>query len=95
MEFQGSPVWPIWVNMRGVPINAWNEEVFRLLGNCLGRTVLGDSKTSRKEDLEGCQVKVLIDRPVSLPAPMFLWVEDIKFPVEISEEEGTQNLRLS
>lgn len=40
-------------------------------------------------------MKVLMDRPVSLPASMFLWVEDIKFPVEISEEEGTQNLRLS
>lgn len=39
-------------DMRGVPVNAWNEEVCRLLGNCLGRTVLVDSKTPRKEDLE-------------------------------------------
>lgn len=88
MEFHGSPIPPVWVNVRGVPAHTWNEEAFSLLGNCLGRTVRVDRKISQKEDLEVGRVKVILDRSMSLPSFMFLWVEDLIFKVEIGRESG-------
>lgn len=57
---------------------AWNE-VFKLLGNCIGKLVEVDKRTTSKEQLLVVRVKVLLDRPISLPTSMALWVDDFKY----------------
>lgn len=78
MESMGSPTWPILVRMRGVPLHAWNEEVFRLLGSCMGLTVRVDNRTVQKEDLLVGKVQVFLDRFGSLLAMLPLWVEETR-----------------
>lgn len=89
MEVQGVLSRPVWVHLRGVPAHARNKEVFRLLGNCFGHTVLVDSKTILKEDVEVGRVKVFKSKPGHLPESLSLWVEDIKFSAEIRETNDT------
>lgn len=86
MEMQGRLAFPVWVTMRRVSVHAWNKEVFRLLGNCVGRTLVVDGKTTLKEDLEVGRVKLFLDRAGSLPSVVSLWVQDICFLVEIAED---------
>lgn len=45
MEVIGSPPPLQWIRFHGVPLQAWREGVFRLLGDCLGQMVEVDSKT--------------------------------------------------
>lgn len=87
MEWQGCLASPISVRMREVPAHAWNEDIFRLLGNCVGRALMVDTKTTLKENLEVGRVKVFLDRASSLPTVISLWVQDIRFPVEIVAED--------
>lgn len=46
-----------------------------------------DTKTTLKENLEVGRVKVFLDRASSLPTVISLWVQDIRFPVEIVAED--------
>lgn len=46
-----------------------------------------DEKTIKKEYLFEGRVKVLIDNIVPLPATMPLWVEEVKFTLQIEMEE--------
>lgn len=66
-EFLGRPVQPTWVGMHGVPVQVWNEVVFRLLGNCIGRPLLVDSQTAQRNNLEVGTVKVFLNKSDSLP----------------------------
>lgn len=38
MEVIGFPPCPSWIKFSGVPLHAWSEEVFRLLGNWLRKS---------------------------------------------------------
>lgn len=49
MEVLEAPSHPQWVRMLGVPMHAWREGVFRLLGDCLGQTLEVDHATCSKE----------------------------------------------
>lgn len=66
---------------------AWNE-VFKLLGNCIGKSVEVDWRTTSKEQLLVVRVKVLLDRPISLPTSMALWVDDFKYYIQIEEDRS-------
>lgn len=91
MEFLGPPPWPMWLVVRGVPLHAWHEEVFRLIGNCISRIVLVNGSTTSMEDLQDGRIKVLMDKTVSLPCSMPLWVEDLRFFIQIEEEAKASN----
>lgn len=82
MEFQGPPVRPIWVNLRGVSAQAWNEEVFTLLGNNIRRTIMVDRRTA-KEDLEVGRVRIFLDKMGSF----LLLVKDLRYFLEITEND--------
>lgn len=60
MEEIRSPPFPRWVRMSGVPMHAWRERIFRLLGDCLGYTVEVKQDTISKEVLIHGRVKVLL-----------------------------------
>lgn len=83
MEWLGSPLRCSWIKVKGMPLQAWHEGVFRLVGNCLGRTVEVDKKTVQKDYLKESRIRVQVDKPVTLPTQLSIWVEDLKFSVSV------------
>lgn len=62
---------------------------FRLIGDCVGRTVEVDERTQKMELLKEGRIKILLDKSVNLPVIVPVWVEDLRFmvQVEIAEED--------
>lgn len=83
MEVLGPPLYPIWVTMKGVLLHAWHEDIFRMIGNCIGRTLEVDQRTISQEVLEEGRIKVVLETVEALPILVPLWVEEIKFFVRI------------
>lgn len=84
MQFTCDPQRQLWVKILGVPMWAWNEEVFKLLGNCNGNSLEVDRRTTNKETfVAGCR-KVMLNR--SLLAMVGLWVEDLRYAIHIAED---------
>ena len=44
MECLGHHPCPCWIKIKGLPLHAWHEDVFKLLGGCLGSAVEIDEK---------------------------------------------------
>lgn len=76
------------LKIQGVPLHVWDEEIFSLIGNCLGRTVEIDHQTSNKKCLEAGRVKVLLDKSVSLTKSVPIWAEEVKFIAIIDRERS-------
>eukprot|EP00268_Persea_americana_P002365 TRINITY_DN10711_c0_g2_i1.p1 TRINITY_DN10711_c0_g2~~TRINITY_DN10711_c0_g2_i1.p1 ORF type:complete len:318 (-),score=66.73 TRINITY_DN10711_c0_g2_i1:542-1495(-) len=87
MEVQGPPATTVWVRIKGVPLQVWHEEVFKLLGYCLGRTVEVDSGTVHKDSLREGRVKVLLDTTGTMTDRLKIWVEELLFTVGVELEE--------
>lgn len=49
---------------------------------------LSGQTNSAEEECGGGEVLILLDRSVSLPSDIPLWVEDLKFLVKIKEIDG-------
>lgn len=49
---------------------------------------LSGQSNSAEEERGGGEVLILLDRYVSLPSDISLWVEDLKFLVKIKEIDG-------
>lgn len=62
-----------------VSLQAWNEEVFKLLGNCVGKSLEVDQRTASKEISDEGRVMVILNKP--LPASVALWVEDLTYAI--------------
>ena len=60
IEFMGSHPISVWVRFKGVPLYAWHEVVFKLLGDCLGRTAEVDKRTVQREVLREGKIKILM-----------------------------------
>lgn len=52
MECMGPPPNPVGLKIQGAPLHVWHEDVFKLIGNCLGRTVEVDYR-QQKQGLSG------------------------------------------
>lgn len=57
MEILGSSPCPVWVRFKGVPLQAWHKDIFKLLGDCVGRIVEVDKKTAQKKILREGRAK--------------------------------------
>lgn len=96
MEVIGSPPRSCWVKFSGVPLHAWKEGVFRLLGNCLGETTEVDQRTVSKEVLTHGRAKIQLGRVWKLPAQITLWLGDLQIWVVAEEDqEPTNQLQLA
>ena len=98
MEVLGSPPCPVWVKVRGLPLQAWHEETFKLIGECIVCTVEVDDRT-KEEYLKEGRIRLLLDRSVTLPLSIPIWVEDLQFNVlvEMAEEDDSlqENMKRS
>eukprot|EP00268_Persea_americana_P009560 TRINITY_DN13823_c0_g2_i8.p1 TRINITY_DN13823_c0_g2~~TRINITY_DN13823_c0_g2_i8.p1 ORF type:complete len:414 (+),score=87.35 TRINITY_DN13823_c0_g2_i8:1496-2737(+) len=87
MEVLGSPPNSIWVTVKGVPLQPWHEGVFRLIGDCVGKTMEIDARTREKKVLTEGRVQVLLNSSTILPLQVPIWADDLKFKVFVEEEE--------
>lgn len=87
MEVIGSPPITKWIHLLGVPLQAWNEGVFRLLGDFIGSTIEVDCRTLEKEVLAYGRVKVLTSRLCKLLLEIPLSIGDQLISVKAEEEE--------
>lgn len=71
LEVIASPPSPRWVKVSGVPLHAWREGVFSLIGDCLGQTLAVDQDTISKEILTHGRVKVLLGKVRKLSVAHF------------------------
>lgn len=62
MEFLGSPPCPVWVRFKGVPLQAWHKDIFKLLDDCVGRIVEVDKKTAQKKILREGRAKIMLKK---------------------------------
>lgn len=72
------------MKISGVLMQAWNEAVFKLLRNCVGKSLEVDRRTANKEFFVAGRVKVIMNR--SLPVSVALWVEDIRYAIHIVDD---------
>ena len=92
IEILGTPPNPIWVKVKGVPLQAWHEGGFRLIGDCAGKTVEVDITTREMEALKEGRVQVLLNSSTTLPLQVLIWVDDLKFLVTVEREEEGEKL---
>ena len=55
--------------------------MFRLIGDCVGKTVEVDARTREKKVLKEGRVQVLFNSSTILPMQVPIWVDDLKFKV--------------
>lgn len=91
MEVIGAQPRPKWTRFRGVPLQAWREGVFRLLGDVLGRTLEVDLCTTSKEVPTHGRVKVLMGKAGRLPKEIPLSIGDLQVSVLVEEEHEDPN----
>eukprot|EP00268_Persea_americana_P009406 TRINITY_DN13780_c0_g1_i5.p1 TRINITY_DN13780_c0_g1~~TRINITY_DN13780_c0_g1_i5.p1 ORF type:complete len:144 (-),score=29.00 TRINITY_DN13780_c0_g1_i5:31-462(-) len=87
MEVLGTPPNPIWVKVKGVPLQAWHEGVFRLIGDCAGKTVEVDVRTREMEELKEGRVQVILNHTTKMPLLIPIWVDDLKLMVTVERDE--------
>lgn len=66
MEVMGNPPWPTWMRMKGVPLQAWCEETFHLLGDCVDSTLEVDNRNFIMQILDYGRVKVLKRKGINI-----------------------------
>ena len=57
--------------------------MFRLIGDCVGKTVEVDARTREKEVLKEGRVQVLLNSSTTLPILVPIWLDDLKFMVTV------------
>lgn len=77
MEIIGRPPSPCWLKVAGVPLPVWSEGVFRLVGDCSGRTMEVDKKPSALKVLYHGRVEVLLEESQEFPSFVLLWIDDL------------------
>ena len=82
MELLGPPPTPSWIRVRGVPLHAWQADVVRLIGDSVGHTIEIEDRIASKEIMKEGRIKVMLDRAVTLPMSLPLWVEDLRFQIQ-------------
>lgn len=88
MEVIARPPWAVWLRFRGVPQHVWMEGIFRLLGDCVGKTLEVDIRTVEQELLLFGKVKVMSDDFWNLPKEIILWLDDLRVPVKVEQDNG-------
>lgn len=86
MEVMGSPPSDTWIRLRGVPLHVRREEIFSLLGECLGSLKKVDPVTSGKDNLLFGRVKVARDPSHKLHWRLYLWLQDRCIPIDVEME---------
>lgn len=66
------------MKLSGVPLQAWREGIFRLLGDCLGQTLELDPRMRSKKIISHGRIKVLLGKVNKLSKQIPLLVRDLQ-----------------
>ncbi|KAK0577545.1 hypothetical protein LWI29_034786 [Acer saccharum] len=83
-----------WINVRGIPLQCWDEVLFKRLGRLLGEPVLVEEDTLRKKRLDRGRLLVLLPVDRSCPDKIEVEVGNWSFIVKVGEEESHVDLSL-
>lgn len=61
MEVLGRPTGEVWLCFIDIPLHVWRKDVFRILGDGVGRTLEVDHRKAQQENLLFGRVKLLRD----------------------------------
>ncbi|KAJ8615144.1 hypothetical protein MRB53_034516 [Persea americana] len=86
MEVIARPPRAVWLRFRGVPLHVWTEGIFRLLGDCVGKTLEVDIRTVKQEFLLFGRVKVKRDDFWNLLKEIILWLDDLRVPLKVEQD---------
>lgn len=93
MEVIGSPLRPQWVKISGVPLHARGASIFWLVGDCLGRTLEINPRTSSNEIILHVMIKVLLGKVIKLLVQIPLQVGDLQISLLAKEDVDIEGVR--
>ncbi|KAJ8615391.1 hypothetical protein MRB53_034763 [Persea americana] len=85
-EVIARPPRAVWLRFRGVPPHVWTEGIFRLFGDCVGKTLEVDIRTVKQEFLLFGRVKVKRDDFWNLLKEIILWLDDLRVPLKVEQD---------
>ncbi|GLU14436.1 hypothetical protein SLE2022_310070 [Rubroshorea leprosula] len=77
----------MWVRISGVPLKAWGERCFQMIGETMGEVLLVHEDTKKKAILWDGRVLILCSEPSKISKQVKLKVGEQVYEIEIVEEE--------
>ncbi|GLU16543.1 hypothetical protein SLE2022_329740 [Rubroshorea leprosula] len=81
----------MWVRISGVPLKAWGERCFRMIGETIGEVLMVHEDTKKKSILWDGRVLILCSDTSKISKQVKLKVEEQVYEIEIVEEEWRSN----
>jgi hypothetical protein len=78
----------VWIQVYGIPLHIWGEELFKLVGNKLGVFMDYDEATARMASFDVARIKILTTTWAFLDVNMKVEVEGVCFDLWVVEERG-------
>ncbi|GLU06333.1 hypothetical protein SLE2022_233750 [Rubroshorea leprosula] len=82
----------VWVRISGIPLNAWSDRCFNMIGGIVGEVVMVHEDTKSKSMLCEGRVLVLVPETHKILKVLKLMVDGQLYEIQIVEEEWRSNL---
>jgi hypothetical protein len=80
----------VWIQVYGIPIHIWGDDLFKMIGNKLGVFVDYDEETASMARFDVARVKILTATWASIDENVKVEVEGVCFDLWVVEEKGRQ-----
>jgi hypothetical protein len=80
----------IWIQVYGIPLHIWGDDLFKLIGNKLGVFMDYDEETTSMARLDVARLKILTEKWVVIDEVVKVEVEGVVFNLWVVEERGRQ-----
>ncbi|XVF82531.1 hypothetical protein PTKIN_Ptkin16aG0057100 [Pterospermum kingtungense] len=76
----------VWVNMEEVPLQLWNEQFFKSIGDCWGSFIRLDDCSASKKRLDIARMLVSVSSRLNIPSVVSVRVKEKSFKILVSME---------
>ncbi|XVF51723.1 hypothetical protein PTKIN_Ptkin04bG0207700 [Pterospermum kingtungense] len=76
----------VWVNMEEVPLQLWNEQFFKSIGDCWGSFIRLDDCTASKKRLDIARMLVNVSSRLNISSALSVCVKEKSFKILVSVE---------
>jgi hypothetical protein len=80
----------IWIQVYGIPLHIWGDDLFKMIGNKLGAFLDYDEETASMARLDVARLKIRIGKWAVLDEVVKVEVEGVIFSLWVVEERGRQ-----
>lgn len=77
-----------WIRVWGIPLSAWNGEIFRKIGEYCGKLLMVDLKTSNRASISYACLKVEVESLNQIPRHMLLLIRAQQFDLYLEVKMG-------